>query len=72
MGVTHQSHIRTDLRVSEEQPNGENCGTPQASSSAKCYKILVLTRSLWKGVYSFQYALGSPADKKKNKCYPLN
>lgn len=63
-GVTHQSHSRTDLRVSEEHPDGGNCDTLQASSSAKCCKILVLMRSLWKGVYSFQFALGSPAAKK--------
>lgn len=55
-----------DLHVSEEQPNGVNCDTAQALSSAKCCKILVLTRSLWKGVYSFQFALGSPTDKKNS------
>lgn len=64
-GVTHQGHSRMDLRVSGEQPNWGNCDTPQASSSAKCCKILLLPRSLWKGVYSFQFALRSPADKKK-------
>lgn len=49
--VTCQSHSRTDLSVSEKcSQSGGNCGTPEASSSAKCCETLGLAWSLRKSL----------------------